>query len=99
MQVKGLGLAKGGFPPFRRTELVFFCLLLGPERKSSCRAEGSVHSTEAVVGRRKRREGGRRKEGGRRGNKGGKEEREREGGGQEGAVGHNFPRPYLPQAF
>lgn len=35
--------------------------MLGPERKCSCRDEGSVHSAEAVVGRRRRRNGRKKK--------------------------------------
>lgn len=93
MQVKGLGLAEGGFPPFRRTELVFFCLLLGPERKCSCRAEGSVHSTKAVVGRRKRRKGEEeRKEGGE-GTKEGRKRGKERGEGKKGLSDITFPGP------
>lgn len=71
------------FPLSEGSELVFvFCHLLSPERKCSCRDEGSVLSAEALVEGGEEGERERRKDGGKKRSKGGKEEREKEGGGQ-----------------
>lgn len=94
-------MAEGSVPPFRRTGLVFLCLSLGPERKCSCRAEGSVHSTEAVVGRRKRRKRAKKKGGmEEKEQRWGKRERKRkkEGRARRGCLTF-LSQPYLLQDF
>lgn len=69
-------MAEGGFPPFRRTEPVFFCLLLGPERKCPAGLRGQLTALR-LWRKEEEKEGGKTKGGGR-------EEKEQRRGGRKG---------------